>query len=183
MDSPERARTFFVALPATADLEGRLVGAPRGVSTLVPADWHVTIAFLGTVSEAAARAGFDALRIDLPPCAVTLGAIEPMGAADRWSALAAQVTDARVVRAIDAARGAVWRAAGARADDRPVRPHLTLARVGRRAGHGEREAALAWARRIELTDAAARLERAALYASARSREHGARYEILAARPL
>ena len=54
--STNDTRTFFVALPIDVELGDRLGAAPRGVSLLVPEDRHLTIAFLGSVGEAAARA-------------------------------------------------------------------------------------------------------------------------------
>lgn len=181
--STNDTRTFFVALPIEAELGDRLGAAPPGVSLLVPADRHLTIAFLGSVGEEAARAGFDALRLALAPRTISLGAIEPMGAPDRWSALSAQVDDPALAQAMTEARGAVWAAARARPDDRPARPHVTLARLGRRAGQIERDRALAWAHGVSL-GVRASIDRVALYASRTGRAAGGpRYEVLASQPL
>lgn len=60
-------------------------------------------------------------------------------------------------------RDRLLESAGARPDRRPPRPHVTLARISRRARPEERRAALAWAASVDLNAPEALLDRLALY--------------------
>lgn len=157
---------WFVALVVEAPtLAAALGGAPAHVRTFHPDDLHATIAFLGPVSRAAADAGWAALALDLAPSDVRLGRVEALGA----SALSALLESPAIDRAIGAARGAVWKAAAARPDERPPLGHVTVARIGRRASPPERRAAIAWAASLDLTRCPARIARVALYTWAEDR--------------
>jgi 2'-5' RNA ligase len=64
---------------------------------------------------------------------------------------------------IDRARAPLLEAAGAPPDDRDALPHMTFARIQRRATPKERRAALAWARSLDLGDASFVIRSVALY--------------------
>jgi 2'-5' RNA ligase len=167
-------RNWFVALPATIDLPP----APEGVTALDALDHHVTVAFLGPVSEAAAMAAWRATRFDLAVREGRLGEVLALGA----SAITVRVDDRALEQAITCSRDAITEAAGARRDDRDALPHVTLARVSARATVTEHAAALAWARGLHLEGTLVRLDRIALYTSAT--DGGARrYRIVDVRPL
>jgi len=158
---------WFIGWPcATPALAPRLAGAPPGVRRLGASDYHLTLAFLGAVDEATARATFAGVPPSLAaPVDVRLGRVRLMGHPRRGTALAATLTDGADVLAhrIAAHRAPLLDAAGARPDDRRPLPHLTIARIHRRAAPAEREAGLAWASELELGDVTHRIDALALY--------------------
>lgn len=163
---------WFIAIPvAEAAIVERLPPAPRGLRLLTPADLHVTVAFLGPVDEARARAAYAAMNWPLAPRDISFGEVVPMGPVRRFSALSALLVEGRkeVEAAMGRARGAAFAAAGIEGERRPPLAHLTLARPQRRTSDRDREAALAWARRIDLSGLGVRLEGIALYTWARDR--------------
>jgi RNA 2',3'-cyclic 3'-phosphodiesterase len=162
---------WFVALPVPAEpwferAFERTSGPPPGVRLFHPDDLHLTVAFLGSVGEEAARRAFTEAR-DFPLTAleVELGAVVPMGNPRRPSALSARLThgEREVARAITSVRDAVCDAAGAPREHRPALPHLTLARPRRTATYAERVAALRWAAALELGAPRVQLSEVALY--------------------
>ena len=167
---------YFIGLPVPA--EGWFEALPRpgpGVRAFAASDLHATVAFLGRVDEPRARAAFDwAGRWPTGPLGIRLGQVRPMGHPRRASALSAMVHPAAppcegedpeppLERAMRALRGPMLEAAGARPDDRPPLPHVTLARITRRATREERRAALSWAAQLDLGSPSLLLDRIALY--------------------
>lgn len=139
---------------------------PPRVRLFAPTDLHATLAFLGGCGEARARAAFATVDpAAAAPVAVTFGRVELFGHPRRGTALSATLRDGReeLARRIGDRRDAALEAAGARPDPRPPRPHVTLARIARRASRQEREAALAWAAAIDLAGITATVDRLALY--------------------
>lgn len=164
---------WFVALPVPADGWFARVGdPPSGVRRFHPSDLHLTVAFLGAVdAEAAARAFAVARALPLAPVQASLGAVVPMGGPRHFSALSArlQAGERAIADAIAAVRDGACVAAGARCDVRPVLPHLTVARLGRRATPAERREAVRWAAALDLTGVHVSIARVALYTWARDR--------------
>lgn len=158
---------WFVALPVDPGdwFPARVPDPPPGVRRFAPADLHLTVAFLGPVDEAAARAAWALARWEEPPIPVSLGAVVPMGPRRRPSALSAVLVEGReiVERLIGTLRGGMFTAAGARPDDRPPLAHLTLARPRRDATDAERARAVAWARQVDLRGTRLTLDALALY--------------------
>lgn len=102
------------------------------------------MAFLGAVGEAAAKAAWASLP-PMPPFAVTLAPLEPMGDLRRgYSALSAGIADGRA--ALEAwmkpVAAAARHAAGRGPDRWPGIPHLTLARPQRAADEDDRRRGL-----------------------------------------
>ena len=166
---------WFVALPVPAAGWFERVGAPpRGVRLFHPDDLHLTVAFLGAVSEEAARRGFEEARaFPLGACEITLGPVVPMGNKRRPSALSARLLDGEreVARAITEVRDAISDAACAAREARPALPHLTVARPLRSATYAERTGALTWASSLDLGAPRVSLTCLALYTwSAERRE-------------
>jgi 2'-5' RNA ligase len=93
-----------------------------------PEQWHLTLAFLGEVADAAradltVRLGRTAARH--PPVRLALQGAGRFGDRVLWTRV---VGDVAALRQLAASVGAAARRAGLVLDDRPYRPHLTLAR-------------------------------------------------------
>ena len=171
MSKPSRAN-WFVGLPVPAGrwFSERVRDPPPGTRLFSPGDLHLTVAFLGPVGAAAARRAWNEVPpllsgFGASPMDATLGGVVPPGHPLRPSALSAlldQGNDA-VIALIAALRGRLLRLAGARPDRRAPKPHLTLARPGRRATDAERNRAVAWSRELDLAGVPVHLDRIALY--------------------
>lgn len=158
---------WFIALPVPADgWFSALPPPPAAMRGFGPSDLHLTLAFLGAVSEEAARAAWGAFVWPLPAAVdVSLGAVVPMGSPARFSALSALLDDGRerLEAAMTEARGAAYHAAGVQPDVRPAKAHVTLARPQRKATLAQREAGLLWAASLALPRMPLRLAAPALY--------------------
>ena len=183
--------SWFVALPVVpgaTDWFTRLSPPPDGTRLLAAADLHLTVAFLGHVGEARARAAFRGL----PPTAIPrfealLGATVAMGNPRHPSALCALVERVGVhgpsiAESLLGPRDGMLEAAGLPVETRAMKPHITLARLRRRAGANERRQAVAWADEINLTSTRISLDRVGLYTAARDRKERA-YDIVESRDL
>ncbi|MDH5492313.1 MAG: hypothetical protein OEY14_10200 [Myxococcales bacterium] len=165
---------WFIALPAEDPAWARALvrSAPASLRTFAPEDLHLTVAFLGAVSEERARAAWElADAFSLAPLTVGLERVAPMGPARRASALAALVAEGRegLIEAIRESRDLFHDRAEIERETRAPLPHLTLARIPRGASEEERDAALAWARSLEVASLSLHLERLALYSWAEDR--------------
>ena len=155
-----------VPVPAAGWLEGYAADAPAGVRVFHPDDLHMTVAFLGSCGEERAALSWDEIgRYTGGPFEVALAGLEPLGNPRRPSALSLVVTRGRseAIALLVALRDALTIAAEAEPDDRPPLPHITIARINRRASPRERKAALEWARAKPPVGVAAVLERIVLY--------------------
>lgn len=145
----------------------RIPPAPARVRVFAASDLHVTLGFLGTVEEAEARKAWEL--IDTFPCFRTVTGsfvgVVPLGNPRKPSALSAMIDAGREAfsEMIAQARGPILAAAGAPEDTRPPLPHMTVARIQRRANAVERRQALRWAERIELEGASFTSTSVALY--------------------
>lgn len=165
---------WFVALAVPAGAWwSRVTGAPAGVRVFHPEDLHLTVAFLGPVSPHDAESAFALAREQWPAGAldVVLGDVRAMGNPRRPSALSAVVTGgaAELTAVISSLRDPVCAEAGARLDDRPPLPHVTIARPSRSATAAERDAAVAWAAGLDLGRPRVTLSRLVLYGWAEDR--------------
>jgi 2'-5' RNA ligase len=157
---------WFVGLPVSPSGWFEAVGPPPPfVRLFAPTDVHVTVAFLGRVTEEAARAAWAATAWDDGPVDVTFGNVVPMGSPRHWSALSVLLASGRegVEAGIGRHRGAPYAAAGAEPDDRPPLAHVTIGRLKRNADRSARARARAWAESIVLPNRMVRLDRIALY--------------------
>ncbi|MEM9174304.1 MAG: hypothetical protein AAGC67_03655 [Myxococcota bacterium] len=180
---------WFIALPVPAAAWfDALRPVPDAVRPFHPEDLHATVAFLGPCGEARARRAFAALAgAPIPARGLALGRIVPMGPPRKWSALSAEATDARpetpaLADLLEGPRDVARAAADLPAERRPMRPHVTVGRVRRRAGGAGRKTGLAWAQAAGELGAHVPVDRLALYT--RAPEEDARtFEIVEARPL
>ena len=148
--------------------------APLRVRVFSGADRHITLGFLGSVQESDARKAWARIedfgsfrRVD-----GTFSAVQPLGHPRKPSALSALVDEGRHVLSemIAEARGPLLIAGGAPEDSRPPLPHMTLARIQRRANAAERQEALRWAREIDLRGVTFSTSSVALYTWAEDRQ-------------
>jgi len=204
--SPSRPN-WFVALPVRAGAWfAGLPAPPSTIRLFAPADLHITVAFFGAVDPHAARRAFAIAASLCPPSThARLGPVRAFGSKRNPSALSAVVEEMAeekveetaepaaprlqpAMGAEDDGRGSVsavitrlrdplLEAAGARPDRRPPRPHVTLARISRRAGPAQRRAALDWAASLDLRAPVLSLDRLALYTWARDR-HRSLFQIV-----
>ena len=134
----------------------------------------MTLGFLGSVQESDARRAWDRIG-EFPSFRTVTGSfsgVEPLGHPSKPSALCAMVDDGREPLAgmITEARQTLLSAAGAPEDTRPPLPHMTLARIQRRAKAAERRQALRWADTIDLRAVTFTAPSVALYTWADNRQ-------------
>jgi len=181
--------SWFVAFPVSGVAWfSRLPPPPIGTRALAAADLHLTVAFLGDVGEARARAAFDALApAAIQSLEILLGQVVPMGNPRRPSALSALIERAdaegrSIAEILTAPRDAILEAAALPIEKRAMKPHVTLARLRRGAGADERRRALRWAAACDLASTRIELDRIGLYTAARDRTERA-YDIVESRDL
>jgi 2'-5' RNA ligase len=126
------------------------------------------------VEESDARRAWDRIG-DYPAFQRVTGSfsgIEPLGHPAKPSALSAMVDAGRepLAEMIAEARETLLSAAGAPEDTRPPLPHMTLARIQRRANAAERRQALRWAHTIDLRGVTFTAPSVALYTWADDRQ-------------
>ena len=156
---------WFVAIEAPFELTFQ---APPRVRVFDVHDRHLTVAFLGAVDEGAARRAF--ALAEAPKIAASLGEPRALGNPRRPSALCALLEEGQGALSVylETFASPMRQAAGLGPETRPPLPHVTFARVQRRATEGEHQTALTWwlaqalAGRLELT-------RVALYTWAEDR--------------
>jgi 2'-5' RNA ligase len=144
-----KTRRLFLALWPACDLRNSLTTAlttlplPVGVRRVSSADWHITLAYLGTVPEAA-RPDIETLLTEFPgqPEPLVLDTMEwwPEAGVGVWAA--SHVPPALLVA--QAQLSVRLHALGLRVDTRPWRPHLTFARAMNGPIDGNPPTPLAW---------------------------------------
>jgi 2'-5' RNA ligase len=161
---------WFLGFPIDGTFLLDLPALPKNFRRFHEADVHMTLAFLGGCGEDAAMRALSALdeRLSREPMHsmdVSLGEVVAMGSPRRYTALSALLDRGREEAAacITAYRDVLTETASGRRDERPAKPHVTVARPRRRATDTDRKAGLEWARTIDLSAVTARLDRVALY--------------------
>lgn len=147
---------------------------PPRVRAFATADLHVTLGFLGSVEESDAGKAWDLIGDCRSFRRVTgsFSGVEPLGHPRKPSALSAMIDAGRepLSEMIAAVRGPLLHAAGAPEDSRPPLPHMTLARIQRRATAAERQEALRWAQAVDLRGVTYTASSVALYTWAHDRQ-------------
>jgi len=148
--------------------------SPPRVRVFTGSDRHVTLGFLGPVQELEAQKAWDRIG-EFPsfrPVSGSFAGVEPLGHPRKPSALCAMIEAGRepLAEMIEEARATLLSAAGAPEDSRPPLPHMTLARIQRRASAAERRDALRWVRGIDLRGVTFAARSVALYTWADDRE-------------
>lgn len=156
---------WFIGFPIVMPRAWKLPSPPAKVRCFAASDLHVTCVFLGAVAEGSARAAWSVatnlMRPKLARREVTFSHSDLLGV----SALSAVLGESRAAfePLIAAARGPVSKIAGVKPDDRPPLPHMTFARIARRASAADTNAALRWAQAIDVKAWRAVSEELALY--------------------
>jgi 2'-5' RNA ligase len=126
----DSARLFLALLPDEALRTALAAHAgnwqwPAGAARYAPADWHLTLHFIGSVPRQRIDALCPGLTVPLQPFTLRLGqpALWPHGLA----VLLPQGVPVELQR-LHADLGEALHGLGLRVDERPYRPHLTLAR-------------------------------------------------------
>jgi 2'-5' RNA ligase len=152
----------------------RLPPAPSRVRVFAADDLHLTLCFFGAVQEVDARRAWGGLGRfrSLRPVEGTFERLQPLGNPRKPSALTAIVAEGReaFVEMVLEARAPLLAEAGAPPDDRPPLPHMTIARIQRRAKGGDRRAALDWLDTVDFAHARFRAIEVALYTWSRDRQ-------------
>jgi 2'-5' RNA ligase len=159
---------WFIGLkvPAGAWYDERFDVPSPAFRRFHPDDLHMTVAFLGAVEEDTARAAFLVNeRWDQGGLDVNLGPVVAMGNPRRYSALSLLLTagDDGACALMEQLKAPMLVVAGQRPDERPHKPHITVARPKRRAEQRERQLGLTWADGFDLSDTSLRLDKIALY--------------------
>lgn len=140
---------WFIGLPVDAGElpAGLMASIPPGLRRFHPDDLHLTVAFLGAVGPEAARAAWALVGdIDAGPLRAQTGRLAAFGRPGRPSAYGLELGAGRdsLAAFIGAWRDPLRAAAGVGAEERAVRPHVTVARPPRRGGQAIRARAAAW---------------------------------------
>jgi 2'-5' RNA ligase len=160
---------WFIAFPLAASpwLEA-LSEPPRGARLFSAEDVHVTVAFLGPVTEPLARAAWEAALTTLPRAsAFPPGPLRGFGHPREPSAWSVEPEPSPEISALSgwvgAHRDRILATASARPDTRPVRLHATLARPSRSASPETHDALRRWAAAQQLPATPLPVDRLALY--------------------
>lgn len=145
-DRPDSQRLFLALLPD----EGLRLGLaaygaqwqwPPGAVRYAPADWHLTLHFIGSVPVRPLADWAAALAVPFAPFRLQLGRPE------RWPhglAVLCPMTNPAPLLTLQADLALALQATGVQTDPRPFRPHLTLARHASQAHWPEQTPVLDW---------------------------------------
>ncbi len=175
---------WFLGFPLRAGswLEA-LTPPPRGARVFAEDDVHITFAFLGAVSEAAARLAWEVSRsLDITATVFPSGPIRGFGNPRNPSAWAVEPAGVEGLIAALTQRNIALEAAEAPLDRRPPRPHATVVRPRRDASHDVHRQLALWAESQQLPDLPLEVDRLALYTWSEARRERL-FQIIAERPL
>lgn len=161
---------WFFGFPIDGAFLSDLPPLPKHFRRFHENDVHMTLAFLGGCGEEGAFRALSALdeRLAGAPIRamdISLGEVVAMGSPRRYTALSALLGRGRdeAAACVTAYRDVLTETASGRRDERPAKPHVTIARPRRRASDADRKAGIEWAATVDLHAVAATLDRIALY--------------------
>jgi 2'-5' RNA ligase len=158
---------WFIGLPVRAEQlpPDAFDSLPAGMRRFATGDLHITVAFFGGVDAAAAHAAWATAWPQQGPLAPHVAGPAAFGHPRRPSAYGLELGDGRdkVATLIADWRDRLREAAGLAPETRAPRPHITLARVPRRAGPALRRRAADWVDSYEPEPSQLDLDAIALY--------------------
>ena len=165
---------WFIGIPVPAGewLDAICKQLPDGLRCFHPDDLHLTVAFLGQVSKKNALEAWVSAREHPPPqTPITFAGLKPFGPVRRRSVLSLVLDEGResLTQYIGRHRDCWVTSAGGRLDKRAPLPHITVARIPRRADDDYRKACISAAASIDLPDVSIYVEDLVLYTWAKDR--------------
>jgi 2'-5' RNA ligase len=165
---------WFVGLPVPAGdwLPDITRETPSELRMFTPPDLHLTVAFLGLMHPASKLDIMQVMdTIRFTPFTISFGSLRALPSERNVSALSFELVRGHdeAARLIETWRTPLLERAGAKPDDRPPLPHITIARPQRNSGVAARRVALAWAATIEPPEVELTIDRIALYTWAMNR--------------
>lgn len=159
--------SFFIAFPTDGGEWFERLEPPAGVRKETVPNLHLTLAFLGRIPEAQARATFERVRA-WPPFTWTgtLGRIQPLGPPQKPSVLAAMIDKGNDALTAFMTEHAPELLPDPSAGYLPALPHITVARFHWKTTSAERAAGVAWGLATDLCSAPLVLGEIALYGRA-----------------
>ncbi len=165
---------WFIAFPVSVEGDTgawfhNLPPLPTNSRKFHPDDLHITVAFLGGVSEEAARAAWAALPALPTATRALLREVKGMGNPKEPSAWSVMVEAPGLAHEIGRLRQPAYTASACRADQRPPLAHMTLGRPERSATRQDRQAGLDWCRGVRIHNTEVQIDSIALYTWAADR--------------
>lgn len=124
---------LFTALTLPDDVRGWLTtlrGGLKGARWIDPANYHVTLRFIGDVDERTADEAADALgRIEREPLTIRLSGLDSFGSKRQPHAVWARVVPTPALTELQAEQERILQRIGLPAEPRRFTPHVTLARL------------------------------------------------------
>lgn len=137
--APDPARRAFVALPIPDDVRAALEtvqqslrGAGADAAWVHPADFHLTLAFLGDLPAPAAQdvaGALDLVASSSPPCLFRIDGVGAFGPPSSPQVVWAGVEPGAALLDLQRRVTEALKASGCAPDERPYAPHITLARI------------------------------------------------------
>lgn len=174
---PSVLPNWFIAFPVRESLwlPTMLEGLPPGIRAFHPLDLHLTLAFLGPVTELQARQAWNEA-LKTPPSATFISFLhmEAFGGTRNPTAFSLTLQEGRasLIQVLNQQTRSVQQVAGARLETRPPRPHVTIARPSTKA-RGDRavaEAARQWMETVRVPGEGLWLRELSLFTWAQARQ-------------
>ncbi|NND70728.1 MAG: hypothetical protein HKN43_04035 [Rhodothermales bacterium] len=165
---PGQTPNWFVGFPVQGDSWCPVSAnhVPGSIRLYHPDDLHITMAFLGSVSQRKAlKAWKKVTNLKLEPVTISFNQLKPFGAFSTPSAYGLTLDTGRdsVANTISTHRRKILGAVGKKPRDGRVVPHVTIARPNRRLSKGDVYAIAEWRHEFEIPEVEVNLTEIALY--------------------
>lgn len=124
---------LFTALTLPEDVRGwlsTLRGGLKGARWIDPANYHLTLRFIGDIDERTADEAADALaRVERAPLTIRLCGLDSFGSRRQPSSIWARVVPTPALSELQAEQERILQRIGLPAESRRFTPHVTLARL------------------------------------------------------